>query len=85
MGNKTELHDFYCLLCGNKGIPIARKRSNLKESLHRKKLYCVNCKTEVNHIECRTDREVKEFKKNFAEGVYKEEALNSLVYCQGGK
>lgn len=85
MGNKTESHDFYCLLCGNKGIPIARKRSNLKESLHRKKLYCVNCKTEVNHIECRTDREVKEFKKNFAEGVYKEEALNSLVHCQGGK
>ena len=85
MGNKTESHDFYCLLCGNKGIPIARKRSNLKESLHRKKLYCVNCKTEVNHIECRTDREVKEFKKNLAEGVYKEEALNSLVHCQGGK
>lgn len=85
MGNKTESHDFYCLLCGNKGIPIARKRSNLKESLHRKKLYCVNCKTEVNHIECRTDREVKEFKKNFAEGVYKEEALNSLIHCQGGQ
>ena len=85
MGNKTESHDFYCLLCGNKGIPIARKRSILMESLHRKKLYCVNCKTEVNHIECRTDREVKEFKKNFAEGIYKEEALNSLVHCQGGK
>ena len=85
MGNIIESHDFYCLLCGNKGIPIARKRSNLKESLHRKKLYCLTCKTEVNHIECRTDREVKEFKENFSQGVYREEALSSLVRCQGGQ
>lgn len=85
MGNKIETHDFYCMLCGKKGIPITRKRSLLKEPFHKKKLYCLNCKTEVNHIECKTSTEVKEFKKNFNKGVYKEEALSSVIHCQGGK
>lgn len=84
MGNTIESHDFYCLKCGKKGIPLARKRSNLKETLHRKKLYCLNCKIEVNHIECKTPMEVKQFKKDFAKGVFKAEAQESAKHCQGG-
>lgn len=84
MGNSIESHDFYCLRCGKKGIPIARKRSKLKEPLHRKKLYCLNCKIEVNHIECKTETEVKQFKEDFANGVYKAEANASAKHCQGG-
>lgn len=33
---------------------------------------------EVNHIECRNDKEIEEFKENFAAGAYKEELEESL-------
>jgi hypothetical protein len=62
--------DFYCPLCGNKGIPLARKRSKQREKHHLKVLYCWHCRVEVNHIECRNEEEVKEFKENFENGVY---------------
>ena len=58
-------HSFYCIQCGNKGIPLARCEARRKEKFHRKKLYCCFCKEEVNHIECKTLEEVQEFKKNF--------------------
>lgn len=63
-------HDFYCTCCGNKGIPIFRRSSKQREKLHKKKLYCIHCQKEVNHIECRNIQEVEEFKRNFAEGKY---------------
>ena len=44
---------FYCCKCGNEGIPIRRKNSKLRESGHLKKLYCLNCKKEVNMVECK--------------------------------
>jgi hypothetical protein len=40
---------------------------------------------EVNHIECRNDSEVYEFKQNFAEGVYKEEAEQSVNFIAKDK
>ena len=54
-----------------------------KEKFHRKKLYCLNCKTEVNHIECRNQEEIETFKMNFALGLYKEEAAESLGFTEG--
>lgn len=45
--------DFYCVKCGNKGIPIARKTCSQREPGHLKKLYCPYCKAEVNHVEIR--------------------------------
>lgn len=73
-----ETHDFYCLKCGNKGIPIMRSRGMRKEKFHRKKLYCIHCKEEVNHIECRTLDEKEKFKRNFEKGVYEDEAQESV-------
>lgn len=73
-------HNFYCINCGNKGIPLMRKQGFKHESMHRKKLYCPFCKREVNHIECRTFDEVEEFRENFANGVYKDEAEESLCF-----
>lgn len=45
--------EFYCTKCGHKGIPIARKAGKQREAGHLKKLYCLNCKEEVNHAEIR--------------------------------
>lgn len=75
-------HSFYCLSCGNKGIPLMRKQGFQHEKMHRKKLYCIHCKQEVNHIECKTWDEIEEFKINFQKGVYKDEAENSISHVR---
>ena len=51
--NKDLTSDFYCTECGKKGIPITRKKGNNKEPGHLKKLFCLTCKKEVNHVEIR--------------------------------
>lgn len=79
---RYEEHDFYCIKCGKKGIPLARKKGLQHERMHRKKLYCLFCKEEVNHIECRTFADVEEFKENFEKGVYKDEAEESISYVR---
>lgn len=75
-----KTHEFYCISCGQKGIDLMRKQGYQHEKFHRKKLYCIYCKKEVNHIECKTLEEVEEFKINFENGVYKEEAEESISY-----
>lgn len=45
--------EFYCTQCGQKGITIMRKSSHYKKSGHLKKLYCIHCKQQVNHVEIR--------------------------------
>ena len=79
---KTEIHDFYCLNCGNKGIELPRKRGQKKEKFHRKKMYCFHCHNTVNHIECKTIEEVAQFKEEFKQGVYKDEAQESMAFIQ---
>lgn len=73
-------HSFYCINCGNKGIPLMRNQGFKHQGMHRKKLYCVVCKQEVNHIECKTLDEIEEFRINFENGVYKDEAKESLHF-----
>ena len=75
-------HNFYCIKCGNKGIPLMRRQSLQHEKMHRKKLYCLYCKEEVNHIECKTYEEVETFKLNFKNGVYINEAEESVSYVR---
>lgn len=45
--------EFYCTQCGNRGIPIIRKSNKNRKAGHLKKLYCLNCKKETNHVECK--------------------------------
>ena len=45
--------EFYCTKCGRRGIPIARRIGSQREGGHLKKLYCLYCKEEVNHVEVR--------------------------------
>lgn len=63
-------NEFYCTHCGKKGIPIPRRGGYQREPMHKKKLYCIYCKDEYNHVECRNDEEVLKFQENFRNGVY---------------
>ena len=82
---KYEEHKFYCLLCGRAGIPLPRRKSFQHGAFHRKKLYCPYCKVEVNHIEIKNLEQEKKFLKNFENGVYKDEAEESLAACGGSR
>ena len=75
-------HDFYCMQCGNKGIPLMRKDSLKHKDFHRKKLYCIHCKEEVNHIECKTQDDVDKFKTDFENGVFVDEAEESISFIR---
>ena len=69
-------HDFYCMKCGNKGIPLSRKTGHQHSKFHRKKLYCVYCKEEVNHVECRNMME------DYKNGLFAEEAEASIEFLR---
>ena len=75
-------HDFYCLYCGNRNISVLRPRGFLRERGHRKVLYCPHCKHTVNHYECRDEAEVFDFKEKFIEGVFVEEAIESIQFIR---
>lgn len=79
---KCETHDFYCINCGRKGIPVMRKCNHLHAKDHRKKLYCPWCKAEINHVECRSFYDIEKFKEDFANGLYRQEAEESLRYAR---
>ena len=79
MGKYYSVHDFYCLKCGNKGLPIQRGRNLQREKFHRKKLYCMTCKEEVNHVECKNLEDVEVFKDAFNAGYFKQEAEMPVV------
>lgn len=63
-------------------MTLARNRGMLREQYHRKKIYCPHCGKVVNHIEIRTDEEAYEFRINFENGAYAEEAAESLRHCE---
>ena len=83
--NNQILTDLFCLNCGNKGIPIYRKRNGIREAGHRKALYCIHCRETVNHYECRNSSEIYDFKQRFAAGEFAEEAKNSIAYIKAEK
>ena len=50
--NKTVVkNDFYCVECGNRGIPAARTTRHQREAGHLKRMYCMNCHKETNMVE----------------------------------
>ena len=71
---------FYCLHCGKQGIPIPRNRGHQREKFHRKRMYCPHCKLDVNHLECRNDEDAFNFKIDFEEGKYIQEAKESINF-----
>lgn len=66
--------DFYCVLCGRKGIPILRKKGQERENGHLKKLFCIYCNKSTNHAECKiaSKYEYDDFKIEFEYGNFDE-------------
>ena len=77
-----EIHDFYCLNCGKKSIPLSRKSGHQHARNHRKRLYCPNCKQEINHIEIKNEEDRQQFLEKFENGEYIEEAKESIEECK---
>jgi hypothetical protein len=77
-----EGHDFYCIQCGRKGIPIFRKAGSERGRFHRKKMCCTQCRVDINHIEIRNDQEKEIFIAAFFNGDFAQEAIESKTYVQ---
>ena len=77
-----EIHDFYCIKCGNKSIPLSRKSGYQHARGHRKKLYCPHCKLTINHVEIRNYDEKEEFLEKFKNGEFITEVEESIENCE---
>lgn len=72
-------NECFCVQCG-KSMPVMRPTCNYREKGHRKKMYCPYCKVVINHIDCRNQEQIDQFKLDFAKGKYKDEAIASIEY-----
>ena len=65
-------HDFYCTCCGRKGIPVSRDKRRVRERGHLKKLFCLTCNKEVNHVEVieNSKYDKKKFSDEFKSGNF---------------
>lgn len=74
--------EFYCCKCGGRGLPIARKAGSEREAGHLKKLYCLKCKAEINHAECRpwTRYSKEDFELEFKYGNFDSEQNRIMPY-----
>ena len=83
--SSVEQHQFYCINCGQAGIPLMRRKNRQRERFHRKVLYCYHCQQDVNHIECKNEADIYIFTENFRNGVYKHEAEESMAFMRNTK
>lgn len=51
MGKKAADHEFYCVHCGRKALPICRT-GKMREAGHLEKQFCFFCGSATNHAEC---------------------------------
>jgi hypothetical protein len=74
--------EFYCVQCGQKGIPIVRKQGKEREAGHLKKLYCLNCGVQTNHVEIKsfTKYSYEDFKTEYEYGNFTEEGIRKYKY-----
>lgn len=49
---KASVSKCYCVKCGAE-FPILRTNKRIREPGHLKKLFCLNCQEETNHVEVR--------------------------------
>lgn len=75
-------NEFYCTQCGRRGIPVVRKVGAERESGHLKKLFCLTCREETNHVECRpwTGYTKNDFLIEFEYGNFTEEGQRKMPY-----
>lgn len=72
----------YCTQCGNEGIDIPRSPNQQREGGHLKKIYCLHCRSEQNHVEIRPFGEYKyeDFLLEFENGNFNKEGERILPY-----
>ena len=75
-------NDFYCTQCGQKGIPIQRKENAKRESGHLKKLWCLKCNKETNHVECNNNYTHDDFLTEFENDNFDEDGNRVMTYNQ---
>ena len=73
---------FFCTRCGREGIPIPRKNNRAREAGHLKKLWCIYCKDEVNHVEVKnfTHYDLKDFEIEFNYGNFDKDGNRKMPY-----
>lgn len=81
---KMTNSEFYCTQCGNQGIPVWRKQNQQRESGHLKKLFCLHCQKETNHVEVRHggSYQYSDFCKEFKYGNFTEDGQRKMTYRQ---
>ena len=79
---KTIESNFYCTRCGKQGIPIQRKKGAEREGGHLKKLFCVSCKDEVNHVECKVSYTYENFLFEYENGNFDADGNRVRTYGQ---
>ena len=79
---KLQQHSFYCINCGKKAYELMRKTGHQYPRFHRKKMYCPYCKQEINMVECKNEADIFEFRNDFINGVYKDEAEDSISFIR---
>ena len=81
---KIIIHDFYCTKCGSKGINVPRIKGKLREPGHLKKLFCLKCQEEVNHVETTDNGKYTyyDFLIEFNNNNFNDEGLRKKTYNQ---
>lgn len=79
---KIIIDDFFCTQCGSRGIPIPRRKGAERESGHLKRLFCLKCGCEINHVECRSGSKYTydDFKLEFDYGNFDKEGQRIRTY-----
>ena len=74
--------DFYCTECGNRCIPITRRRGAEREAGHLKRIFCLHCKEEWNHVECKpfSHYDYNDFLTEFNYNNFDEEGNRKISY-----
>ena len=82
MGLNTTMSEFYCVICGRRGLPVWRRNGRAREAGHLKKLWCLNCKQETNHAEIKpfTKYDFEDFKLEFEYGNFDENGNRVRTY-----
>jgi hypothetical protein len=77
-------HEFYCTKCGTKGLPIVRRKGAEREPGHLKKLFCLTCQMETNHVECIPNSKYthEDFIREFEANNFTEDGLRKIPYSQ---
>ncbi len=79
---KITISNMYCTKCGNKGIDIPRRNGQQREPGHLKKIFCLYCKKETNHVEIKPYGKYRyeDFLLEFKGGNFDEEGNRILPY-----